>query len=379
MMKIAIDIRNIGKGRTGDEVVFFELVKNLAQIDDGQDEYMLLIDQRSENEISKVAKRLGIHDKDNFTIVELGIANKFMWNIWNVPKYCRKAKIDIYHTQYIIPFFMPKRTKIVTHIHDVSFRAHPELISKVDSFFLNALIPRAVRKSHKVIAVSQFTKDEIVKYYKVKPEKIVVIYNAVSEEYKDAEVSNDVRKKYNLPKKYILSLGTMQPRKNIPFLIAMFAQVAKRIDDVYLVLVGKQAHNFDSSITKVINQYPQIKDKVLFTGYVDEKDKLAIFERAKVFVFPSLYEGFGVPILEAFEAGVPVVASDIVPHREIGGAGALYCDLKNIDQCKKMLYDVLINDKIREYALIESKKQKTIFSWTESARRLQNLYREEML
>jgi len=350
-MKIAIDIRNIGKGRTGDEVVFFELVRNLARIDD-ENEYRLLIDNRSEEEIVKIAKRLGIENKNNFTIAELGSGNKFMWNIWSVPYYCKKEKIDIYHTQYIIPFFMPRDTKIVTHIHDVSFRAHKKFISKMDAFFLNTLIPRAIRKANKVIAVSQFTKDEIIKYYKVSPEKITVIYNAVSEEYKEAKKNSNVREKYNLPDKYILALGTMQPRKNIPFLITIFAQVAKKVDDVHLVLVGKRSHNFDNSIAKAINQYPQIKDRVVFTGYVDEKDKLSVFKEAEVFVFPSLYEGFGVPILEAFEAGVPVVASDIAPHKEIGGGGALYCHPKNIDQCKKMLYDALVNDKIKERVLV---------------------------
>jgi len=374
-MKIAIDIRNIGKGRTGDEAVFFALVKNLKQIDNEND-YKLLIDDRDDDEIDKIISDLGIANKDNFTIMQLGSGNKFMWNIWSVPRYCTKAKIDIYHTQYIIPFFMPKRTRIITHIHDVSFRAHPEFISRMDSFFLNTLIPRAVKKSDKVIAVSQFTKDEIIKYYKVMSEKVVVIHNAVSEEYKNGEINEGVQKKYNLPKKYILALGTMQPRKNIPFLVSMFAQVAKRIDDVHLVLVGKQAHNFDNSILKAIKQYPQIKDKVIFTGYVDEEDKLAVFEGAEVFVFPSLYEGFGVPILEAFEAGVPVLASDIAPHKEIGGEGALYCDVKNVDQCKKMLYDILDNDKIRKYVLTESKKQKMMFSWLESAKELQKLYKK---
>ena len=377
-MKIAIDIRNIGKGRTGDEVVFFGLVKNLATIDD-ENEYHLLIDERSDKNINDIKSRLGILEKRNFKIVKLGSGNKFVWNIWSVPKYCRQEKIDIYHTQYIIPFFMPKHTRIMTHIHDVSFRVHPEFISRWDSFFLNTLIPRALRKSYRIIAVSQFTKDEIIKYYKIKSQKVVVIYNAVSEDYKHDKTDEDVRIKYNLPQRYILALGTMQPRKNIPFLIKAFAGIADRLPDVNLVLVGKQAHNFDNNISNVIEQYPHIKDRIIFTGYVDEKDKLAVFEGAEVFVFPSLYEGFGVPILEAFEAGVPVVASDIVPHREIGGDAVLYCSVKNIDQCKKVLYDALINVKMRKYVLAKSKKQKTMFSWLESAKKLQRLYRGDKI
>ncbi len=376
-MKIAIDIRNIGKGRTGDEVVFFGLVKNLAIIDT-KNEYYLLIDDRSDKIVREIKSGLGILAKNNFKIVQLGSGNKFLWNIWGVPRYCRQKEIDIYHTQYIIPFFMPKMTKIITHIHDVSFKAHPEFISRWDSFFLNTLIPRAIKKSYKVIAVSQFTKDEIVKYYKVEPQKVVVIYNAVSEDYKHDKIDEDVRIKYNLPQKYILALGTMQPRKNIPFLIKAFAGIADKLPDINLVLVGKQAHNFDNNISNVIEQYQHIKDKIIFTGYVDEKDKLAVFEGAELFVFPSLYEGFGVPILEAFEANVPVVASNIAPHREVGGDAVLYCDVDNIDQCKKVLYDVLVNAKIREYILLKSKKQKVIFSWFNSAKKLQKLYQGDI-
>jgi len=371
-MKIAVDIRNIGKGRTGDEVVFFELMKNLALIDDKND-YRLLIDERDDNEIKQVENNLGITNKDNFQIVQLGNGNKFVWNGWMVARYCAKEKIDIYHTQYIIPFFVRVDTKIITHIHDVSFKVHKELISKKDAFFLNHLIPRAVNKSDKVIAVSQFTKDEIVKYYNVSSDKIDVIYNATDFCMENVD-KKSVREQYSLPQKYILALGTMQPRKNIPFLIEAFAGIVDKAPDVSLVLAGKQSHNFDQSIGHVMEKYPHVKDKIIFTGYVDECDKFLVYQMANVFVFPSLYEGFGVPILEAFYAGVPVAASDIAPHREVGGKSALYFDPYNIDQCRKVLYDVLVNDKIRKDILAVVHAQDKKFSWYKSAKKLQILY-----
>lgn len=372
-MKIAIDIRNIGKGRTGDEVVFFELVKNLALIDH-EDDYTLLIDNRNDDEINEIKNNLGIINKNNFTIVQLGSGNKFVWNGWKIAKYCAKEKIDIYHTQYIIPFFIPVTTKIVTHIHDVSFKVHKELISKKDAFFLNRLIPRAVNKSDKVIAVSQFTKDEIIKYYNVPANKISVIYNASSL----VEVNTDekkVREKYHLPMKYILALGTMQPRKNIPFLIEAFAGIANKVSDTYLVLAGKKAHNFDEQIEQIIKKYPNIKDRIIFTGYIDEDDKFLVYKMADVFAFPSLYEGFGVPILEAFATGTVVTASDIPPHKEIAGEGALYFSPTDIDQCKETLYDGLVNVRIRESIFARENQQYGRFSWQKSAQELQTLYK----
>ncbi|MEN8252601.1 MAG: glycosyltransferase family 1 protein [Patescibacteria group bacterium] len=371
-MKIAIDIRNIGKKRTGSEVVVFELVRHLAQID-SENEYYLLIDNRSDEEISEVEKRLNIGEKSNFNIEQIGSGGKVSWNVWSVPRFCKKMKMDIYHTEYIIPFFMPSFTKIITHIHDISFKVHKELITKKDAFFLNTLIPRAVKKSDKVIAVSQFTKDEIVKYYKVPESKIEVVYNAVNLEPLNRS-NAEIREKYNLPQRYVLALGTMQPRKNIPFLISAFAQVAREVDDINLVLVGKKSHNFDDRIQKTIEKYPHIKEKVIFTGFVAEEDKIGVYKNAEVFVFPSLYEGFGVPILEAIEADTLVVASDIPPHKEIGGEGIIYFDPYSIDECSKTLYDSLDSDKMKDMIITEAKKQKTRFSWNNSVKKLKQIY-----
>jgi len=371
-MKITIDIRNIGKGRTGDEVVFFELVKNLALIDE-RNEYFLLLDSREKLEIKKIKSRLGIIKKQNFKIVELGSGNKFIWNALNVPKFCRKQKIDIYHTQYIIPIFMPKHTKIVTHIHDVSFRVHKELISWKDAFFLNFLIPYALGKADLILAVSQFTKDEIIKYYNTPSEKIEVIYNASSLK-KVNDNWQEIKEKYNLPDKYILALGTMQPRKNIPFLIKAFGEVADKIPGISLVLVGGKAHNFDDLITQTIEKHPNIKNRIIFTGYVGEDDKFMIFEKAQLFVFPSLYEGFGVPILEAMDAGTRVLASDIPPHIEIGGESVIYANPTDIDRWKKMLYDCLVSGKIKKDVFAEGEKLRESFSWRKSAQKLLTLY-----
>jgi hypothetical protein len=125
-MRIGIDIRNIGKRRTGDEVVFLNLVRELVRLD-SENEYFLFLEERSNEALRDIEKRLCIVGKKNFCLVTLPANNKFDWNLWYVPRYLRKNAIDIYHTQYIVPFFVPKRTKVVTHIHDVSFCAFPEI------------------------------------------------------------------------------------------------------------------------------------------------------------------------------------------------------------------------------------------------------------
>ncbi|MFA5776827.1 MAG: glycosyltransferase family 1 protein [Parcubacteria group bacterium] len=403
-MRIGIDIRNIGKQRTGDEVVFFNLVKNLAKIDN-ENEYLLFTDTADTTVLQYTVARLGIVDKKNFKTVSLSLSflrkresklpksrlcrfrikcgmtlinNKFLWNLWTLPNYLRKNPVDAYHTQYITPFFVSKKIKIITHIHDVSFLAFPEFIKKSDLFFLKVLIPMSIKRADKVIAVSEFTKKEIIKYYQTDSEKIKVVYNAVSEDFLKSDYSGNelfaIRKKYNLPEEYILYIGTLQPRKNIPMLIRAFAEVKKRMPEIKLVLAGnRNAHNFDKRIDEEIARL-NLSDGIIFSGFVEEEDKSALFLLAKVFVFPSLYEGFGIPILEAISRKISVLASDIPVHREIAEDGALYFNSESIDEMQEKLYNILADEKLRENLINLGTKRLDFFSWKKAAYKLLEVY-----
>ncbi len=343
-MRIAIDIRNIGKKRTGDETVFLNLVKQLARIDD-KNEYFLCIDTRPEEGLARIRHRLGIEGSVNIHIYPLGSGNKFIWNGWTIPHFVRRMHIDIYHTQYIVPICMPRAVKIVTHVHDVSFRVYPEMISWKDRLFLSLLIPYALRRADVVIAVSQFTRTEIGKWYgKEVFEKTRVVQNGVAvsgieqNEVPDTELV--VQKKYHLPKKFFLYVGTLQPRKNIPFLLRAFDLVASRVEDVSLVIVGdRSGHNVDRSIETTLNAMKH-PERVIFPGYVDPGDLSVLYKLSDCFVFPSKYEGFGLPIGEALDLGVPVLASDISPHRELAGDGAQYFPLGALEELAELLYAV---------------------------------------
>lgn len=377
-MRVGIDIRNIGKKRTGDETVFFNLVKNLAQID-GTNEYFLLTDILDGNVLAGIKEKLGILDKKNFKVVSLKSGNKFIWNLFTLAGYLEKNPVDVYHTQYIVPFFVPKKIKIITHIHDVSFIAYPELISKIDIFFLKLLIPRSLRLADKIISVSEFTKQEIIKYYNTDPEKIEIVYNAANDNFskdESPEKLEEVRKKYSLPKKFALYVGTMQPRKNIPMLINAFFGIKDKISGTKLVLVGnKNAHNFDNNINKSISDN-NIKSDVIFPGYIDQEDLAAIYKLAEVFVFPSLYEGFGIPILEAFASKLPVLASDIQIHNEIAGEAALYFNPGSLDDFSEKLYNSLADQNLREKLISSGSERINFFSWQRSAQEMLKIYEE---
>ncbi|MCX6761907.1 MAG: glycosyltransferase family 1 protein [Candidatus Moranbacteria bacterium] len=376
-MQIGIDIRNIGKKRTGDEVVFFNLVKNLALID-VKNNYQLFTDIRDPETLVKIKSDLGIENKPNFEIISLATKNKFSWNFWTLPKYLRANPIDLYLTQYITPFFVPKKIKILTVIHDVSFRVFPSLIKFDDLFFLRTLIPLALKRADKIIAVSKFTQEGIISYYEIDPKKVDHIHNAVADDFltqtfSQAELEK-IRQKYNLPEKFIFYIGTLQPRKNLPVLVEAYAKIKNQLPGVKLVLAGGKSHNYDSEIDAMIKAHTLSEEEVIFPGFIPEEDKKAVMQLADCFCFPSLYEGFGIPILEAFSVGLPAVISDIPSHREIAGDAALYFAPNDSADLAQKLLQLLSEDDSKNQSLGKEQEQLKLFSWAKTAEKMLEIF-----
>lgn len=372
----AIDIRLLGKKRTGDEAVFFNLTRELLALDQ-ENKYCLLTDEQNEIALAALCVRLGCVGQKNVQIISLWGKNRFIWNLVTLPWFLFRHRVDIYHTQYILPFFVPRRVRVVNHIHDISFKVYPELIGWKDRLFLALLIPRSLRRANCIIAPSQFTKNEIVRYYGIHPDKIVVVENALSDDFAVPPKEGDVeamRKRYRLPERYILSIGTLQPRKNLPLLISAFAEVRKRVPDVSLVLVGSRSgHHFDTRIDHVIEEL-SLHEAVIFPGYVEQSDLPVMLRGANIFAFPSLYEGFGIPLLEALSQGTPVAASDIPCLREVAGDAALYFDPRSIASCEEKLYTLLTDSEQRVRGISKGKDRLSLFSWKKSALSLHYVY-----
>jgi len=356
------------------------LVKNLAEIDNSN-EYELLTDIVDENVLCGIKNSLNIENKPNFNLTSLETANRFVWNFWTLPKYARKKHLDIYLTQYITPFFIPRTTKIITIIHDISFNFYPQFIKWRDLFFLKLLIPRSLRRADKIIGVSKFTRDEIIKYYNPPaggdPKKVDWIHNAVSEDFLEQDTSSEkikiVREKYNLPEKFILYLGTLQPRKNIVALLEAYNLARPEMEEMKLVIAGGKGHNFDKNIEKFIKKY-KLEKNVIMPGFIDEEDKAAIMKAAQVFVFPSFYEGFGIPILEAMSAGVPVIASDIPPHREIASGAVLFFNPDIPGELSQNFIELIKNPALRESLVVEGLRQAGKFSWKITAEKMVGIF-----
>jgi len=375
-MIIGIDIRVIGKKCTGDEVYFFNLVKNLAAIDKAN-KYFLFTDrdQEKDSDLAREIEKLELGS--NFKIIFLNSPNRFWWNLWALPNYLRQNPVDIFHTQYIAPFWLPKNIKLVLTIHDISFNFFPKYIKKSDLFFLKTLLPRSIRRADKIITVSQSEQEQIINFYKIQPEKIDFVYNGVDYENFAKEFSEEekekVRQKYNLPQKFLLYIGTFQPRKNIPVLIKAIKSL-----DIKLILAGnRNARNFDKKINEVIEKN-NFQNKVIFPGWIDEEDKPALLQIADCFVFPSLYEGFGIPIVEAMAAGTPVISSNKTSLPEVGKDGALFCDPKNTDEFSKRIYQAIADENLKADIIKRGSEIAKLYSWQKTAEKTLNMYKSLM-
>jgi glycosyltransferase involved in cell wall biosynthesis len=321
--------------------------------------------------LSELSTKLGVAENRNAEIVPLRGRSRFVWNLFSMPFFFLRSRVDLFHTQYILPVHIPKRTKVVAHIHDVSFRVYPELIGWKDRLFLSLFIPRTMKRANCLIAPSRFTKDELIRCYGVPEEKIAIVPNAVSPSFLRSVTDIDIvkaRQKYGLPERFLLSVGTLQPRKNLPLFLRAFASIRDRIPGFQVVLTGnRSAHHFDQGIDRALEE-THIGSAVVFPGFIEADDMPALYASASGLVFPSRYEGFGIPILEAFAAGVPVTASDIPPFREVGGEATLFFGPDDIVVCAESLYTLLTNKEVQERLKRLGRERLSEYSWEQSAR-----------
>ena len=377
-MRIGIDLRNVGKQRTGDETVFFHLTRGLARINPTENQFRLFIDNRTDEELEILKQRLEIVGKENWSFVNLKTNGRFHWNAVALPRALQVEHLDVYHTQYITPFFVPRETAIVTHIHDVSFARYPEHIHWKDRLFLSLLIPRSLRVARKIIAVSEFTKQEIISCYGISEEKISVVYNAVGDDFlslhTNVEELERVRMKYHLPAQFAICVGTLQPRKNIPAFLRAFARLHERLSDAKVVLVGSRtAHNVDTEIERVIAE-ERLEQTVIFPGFIEQVDLPSVVRLAKMLVFPSLYEGFGIPMLEAMSQGVPVVSADIPSLNEVAGEASMRVNTADTEEFAHILQRIFTNESLRDILREKGFSREKEFSWEKNTQQLLAVY-----
>lgn len=276
---------------------------------------------------------------------------------------------------YIVPPFV--RGKTVVTVHDLTYITHSETMDKKARLVLKLTAKRSMKRADKIIAVSEFTKNEIVRYLSISPEKISVVYNAVDTEvyrsdYSASEVEH-VKDKYGIVGEYFLYLGTLEPRKNLERLLAAYARLAKQFEKAPLmVIAGKKGWLYER-IFESVKQF-DIESKVIFTGYVPVEDAPLLMKGAMVFCYPSLYEGYGMPVIEAMACGTAVLTSSGSPMEEISIGCAVTVEPKSVESIasglEKLYTDYELRERLSGLGIAQARK----FSWKNEAEKLFDIY-----
>ncbi len=295
-----------------------------------------------------------------------------------MPILLKKYNLDIVHeTAQIGPFFLPAKFKKIITIHDLVPLIYPKTNNIITWIHHKIGLWLVLKRADSVIAVSNSTKKDILKFFNIPQNKITVIYEGHFNYYtpvKNKKQLDEIKRKYKLYFKFILFVGTLEPRKNISRVIKSFIKIKKEFPELRLVIVGKKGWKYNE-IFRLINQL-NIGNSVIFTGYVPEEDLPAINSLAEVLVYPSLYEGFGLSALGAIKCGCPVVSSNCSSIPEVINDAGVLVDPTNVSKISagilKVLKDRSFRNKIIKKGLAQGKR----FNWKKFAKKTMRVYEQ---
>lgn len=369
-MKIGIDIRYLScvNDMAGIYQYIYNLVLNLLAIDHHND-YMFLSTLRGFRGDDKIHSR--------FIKRFPGRLSDLLFETLSIPIEFLIGNMDIFHgpCHYALKCL---RCKSIVTIHDIMVFKHPLFLWKDLVAPIKSNIMTSVKRSDAVIVVSNFTKGEVVELFHTSGEKIRVIYNGISpifHPFKNKEEIVRVKAKYGVKGPYLLFVGNIEPKKNIEKLL--HACVELRNSTVYkypLLIVGKKAWYF-KTVWEVVRQLHAENDTI-FTDVIDGNDLPLLYNGAELFIFPSLFEGFGIPVIEAMACGTPVVASNRTSIPEISAGAALLFDPLNVDEMAGAMYNLLSNSSLRGQLVEKGFERAKYFSWEKTARETLKLYQE---
>ncbi|MBW2059899.1 MAG: glycosyltransferase family 4 protein, partial [Deltaproteobacteria bacterium] len=300
-----------------------------------------------------------------------GVGRAFIF----IPMAARIEKIDIFHSiDYVGPFLF-KPARYVATVHDLIPVKAPELTTPKHRFVGRHLLPRMVRMADKVIAVSQATKNDLVSLFGKEAEKVKVVYEGVDPIYcprAGAEV-HKVKKKYRIESDYFLFIGNIEPRKNLETVLEAYSRSRAR-GAVRFVVAGKKGWMYEDFFRAVVEK--GLEREVLFLGFVPDKDLPALLSGALFFAFPSLYEGFGLPVLEAMACGVPVITSNVSSLPEVVGDAAILIDPRNVEELAWRMEMLCDSMELRLELRKKGQERAKMFSWDKAARQTFEVYRE---
>jgi glycosyltransferase involved in cell wall biosynthesis len=365
-MRVAIDTRKIHDFGIGTYIR--NLLRQLARID-RDTEYVLLC---REPDLG-IAAQLG----PNFRSVREPSPNYSLREQVHVPWVLRRERPDVYHApHYVLPAAV--RCRSVVTIHDCIHLMFPQYLPNRAAYaYARASMWAAARRSDRILTVSEASKRDVLSLFNVKPEKIVVVYNAIDEHFSATPSEEHVariRERYQLDHKFVLYVGNIKPHKNLVRLIEAFSELRRTHDDLKLLIIGDEISKLPA-LRRAVHRH-KLHKYVRFLGYLKDDTLTVLYRLASVFVFPSLYEGFGLPPLEAMASGTPVVTSNVSSLPEVTGDAAVLVDPYDVDSIGNGIRRILDDPQLAEELRIKGLKRAREFSWERSVEKTQRVYRE---
>ncbi len=290
------------------------------------------------------------------------------WFEWSITRALKRHEIDI----FISPDnFCSLRTSVPTLlvVHDVAFKHYPEQVGWLVRHYYNFFMPRFLRKADQIVTVSKFTKADLKVQFQLSNKNIAVACNGTNSRFKPIESKNQelIRNKYTKGAAYFVFVGLIHPRKNVHRLIIAFYQFKMQTgSDMRLVLVGRKGWMADEVKEALV--HPEFEKDVIFTGFVDHDEIPKIIGSAFAMMYVSLFEGFGIPILEAFQTNTPVITSDRSSMPEVGGEAVLYANPESIDSIAEQMIQLYQKPDLQKDLIEKGKHQRTLFTWEKAAK-----------
>lgn len=377
-MNIVIDVRPLMGGKwSGVETYIYHLIKHISKLNP-ENNYILFANAKNDQK-----KHIPDFGRKNIQIIQTHIPNKilnlglFLFKYPKLDKFLEKKlhlKIDLWVFPDLRPYALSKNTASIQTVHDLCFERFPQFFSAKSRLWFKLLQPKKlISRADKIIAVSKSTKEDLVNIYQIPKEKIEVVYEGIDEEFSSRmnELSwINIKNKYKLPQGYFLFLSTIEPRKNLKNLLLAFEEYKKRNNNqTKLVLVGQEQSEIFSKL-----HIPDSTD-IIQTGFISEDEKPYFYKHAKALIYPSFFEGFGLPLLEAMKCGTPIITSNSSSMPEIAGGSAIYIDPNDkhtIVTAMEKIEDTTQSRKLADNSRIQIKK----FNWDECAKSTLELIKE---
>ncbi len=375
-MRIGLNALFLDRQTTGSGQYVRHLVHELVKIGEGSHYFLGLTPGRDENDEFRPPT-------SGFRIVRTPLPgwSRNLTKVWfeqvTFPRLCLREGVDLAHVPYFASPLVPTTPMVVT-IHDLIPLLLPAYRGSALVRLYTRLVALAARRADLVLTDSHSSKKDIVRHLRLPPDRVQAIYLAADDIFRPAEDEGHLEKiqdKYGLPPDYILYLGGFDQRKNVPTLLEAFSLVAS--DGLYLVVAGRLPE-VDTAFFPDPRRGAQklsLADRVIFTGWVAEEDKPALYSGALLFVFPSLYEGFGLPPLEALACGTPVVASCTGSLPEIVGQGGILVDPEDVEGLAAAMRKILSDDDLRAELREKGLAHAAAFNWEKTARETLDAYR----